>query len=115
MKRKLFSVTAADCRMDTFCSGGKGGQHQNATQSGVRFTHPPSGAVGECREERYQWANKRRAWQRMANSVKFKAWVRRTAAEVMTGRTVEQAVDAMMRADQLRVEVQDEQGRWVIQ
>ena len=38
-KHKLFSVTLDDCRVDTFCSGGKGGQHQNATKSGVRITH----------------------------------------------------------------------------
>ena len=38
---KAFSVTLDDCRVDTFRSGGKGGQHQNKTESGVRVTHPP--------------------------------------------------------------------------
>lgn len=60
MSRQLvFSVSIADCRVDTFCAGGKGGSHQNATKSGVRVTHEPSGAVGESRVHRHQRLNKR--------------------------------------------------------
>lgn len=75
-KELLFSVTLADCRVDTFRSGGKGGQHQNTTDSGVRITHLASGAVGESREERSQHANKRKAFRRMAESEKFRKWHR---------------------------------------
>jgi protein subunit release factor A len=113
MKQKLFSVTLDDCRVDTFCSGGKGGQHQNATQSGVRVTHPPSGAVGECREERHQHINKRRAFVSMAESKRFQMWARQRAAELRDGRTVEQLVERAMNPKFLRVEVQDENGKWV--
>jgi protein subunit release factor B len=112
MRQKLFSVGIADCRVDTFCSGGKGGQHQNATQSGVRITHPPSGAVGVSREERYQKVNKRRAFERMAKSPAFAAWVRMTAAYLRKGKTVEQLVEEEMDPRNLRIEVQDERGRW---
>lgn len=55
MKKKrelLFTVTAKDCEVQTFRSGGKGGQHQNKTSSAVRFRHPPSGAVGVARDHR---------------------------------------------------------------
>lgn len=45
-REKLFSVILGDCRVDTFRSGGKSGQHQNKTESGVRITHELSGAVG---------------------------------------------------------------------
>lgn len=48
----LFSVSANDCEMQTFRSGGKGGQHQNKVSSGVRFIHVPSGARGEARDAR---------------------------------------------------------------
>lgn len=70
-KEKILSVTLADCRVDYFRAGGKGGQKQNKTNSGVRVVHPPSGAVGEGRDQRSQLANKRAAFSRMAHSDKF--------------------------------------------
>lgn len=60
----LFSVTKKDFRIYTFRAGGKGGQKQNKTSSGVRFTHIESGAVGESREERSQHRNKEIAFKR---------------------------------------------------
>ena len=42
--------------MQTFCSGGPGGQHQNKTQSGVRLIHK-SGVRAESRTERSQFKN----------------------------------------------------------
>ena len=48
----------AQCRVDTFRSGGKGGQHQNVTESGVRLTHLPSGMVATSRSLRSQHGNK---------------------------------------------------------
>src|SRR5437660_865278 len=41
----------------TFRSGGPGGQHQNKTESGVRYTHIPSGIAAESRSERSQHKN----------------------------------------------------------
>jgi len=46
-----------DLRRDTFRSGGPGGQHQNKTESGVRYTHVPSGVSAESRSERSQVKN----------------------------------------------------------
>lgn len=76
MKNLIFSVTIKDCEVQTFRSGGKGGQNQNKRDTGVRIIHHPSGAVGESREERSQLQNKRNAWRRMAESPKFKLWIR---------------------------------------
>ena len=112
MKQKLFSVRIADCRVDTFCTGGHGGQNQNAKKMGVRITHPPSGAVGESREERYQHVNKVRAFKRMSETKEFRAWVRVVAAELRSGKSVNELVDEMMQERFLRVEVKDEDGRW---
>jgi protein subunit release factor B len=112
-RKLLFSVTLADCRVDTFRSGGKGGQHQNKTESGVRITHLASGAVGESREERSQHQNKAIAFRRMAESDKFRKWHRLEVARRM-GRQqeAEREVERAMHPNNIKVEVQ-EQGRWV--
>jgi peptide chain release factor 2 len=49
-------VNESELEMQTFCSGGPGGQHQNKTQSGVRLIHK-SGVRAESRTERSQHKN----------------------------------------------------------
>ncbi len=55
----------AECRVDTFRSGGKGGQHQNVTESGVRLTHLPTGIVVTSRRDRSQHRNRQTALDRL--------------------------------------------------
>lgn len=50
-------VKESDLEMQTFCSGGPGGQHQNKTQSGVRLIHKPTNVRAESRTERSQHKN----------------------------------------------------------
>ncbi len=50
-------VKRDDLRRETFRSGGPGGQHQNKTESGVRYVHIPSGIAAESRSERSQHKN----------------------------------------------------------
>ena len=54
-----------DCEVQTFRSGGKGGQHQNTTDSGVRIVHRPTGIVATARERRSQLQNRRLAIVRL--------------------------------------------------
>ena len=51
----------AECRVDTFRSGGSGGQHQNKVESGVRLTHRPTGLVATSRRHRSQHRNREEA------------------------------------------------------
>lgn len=101
MKKLVLSVTLKDCDVQTFRSGGPGGQHQNKVSSGVRVTHRASGAVGEAREQRSQLQNKRTAFIRMTQTPKFQTWMR-----LALGRdaVVDSQVQESMKPENLKVE-----------
>ena len=72
----------AECRVETFRAGGPGGQHQNATESGVRLVHLPSGLRAVAREERSQHRNRARALARLRS--KLEEFLHRETPRVST-------------------------------
>ncbi len=114
MKRKhLLSVTKKDFDIQTFRAGGKGGQHQNKTDSAVRIIHRDSGAVGLSRNDRSQHRNKKLALERLVKTSKFKLWINRRVNEIEVGETIEAQVEKEMTPHNLKIEFR-ENNKWVV-
>lgn len=64
-EEKDIDIQKDDLKVDTFRSSGAGGQHVNKTESGVRFTHIPTGVVSESTDSRSQHKNREIALQRL--------------------------------------------------
>ncbi|MEL6923495.1 MAG: peptide chain release factor 1, partial [Bacteroidota bacterium] len=62
-------INKADLKVDTFRSSGAGGQHVNKTESGVRFTHLPTGVVAESTDGRSQIKNREIALTRLYQKI----------------------------------------------
>lgn len=105
----VLSVTLADCDVQHFRAGGKGGQNQNKRDTGTRIVHRASGAVGEARDERSQLQNKRAAFRRMVATGRFRAWLNRELQ--CRARDPEAEVRDSMRPENLRIEGRAD-GEW---
>lgn len=108
-KTLLFSLTRKDFEIQTFCTGGKGGQHRNAKQNGVRIIHSASGARAEHRDGRDQAKNKREAFLKLCETKEFKQWhkaevYRRLHVAYQMERDINEIIDEQMSDKNLKIE-----------
>jgi hypothetical protein len=114
MREKILSISMDDLVFQTFRAGGKGGQKQNKTSSGVRLIHTASGARGESRSQRSQTQNKKEAFQRLIDSEIFKCWLKiEISRRCGLLDDVEAEVERLMAPGNILVEVHSEKGTWV--
>jgi len=88
-----------DLRTDTFRASGAGGQHVNKTESGVRFTHLPTGIVAESTDSRSQHKNREIALQRLYQKIQD---AQKTAAQKEQTAQRKSLVGTGDRSDKIR-------------
>lgn len=113
MKELLFSVSRKDLRIEWFSGTGAGGQYRNKHQNCVRIHHPESGAMVTGQSYRERPSNIREALNNLVNHPKFKIWHSQKVHEMLSGITLEEKINDLMRPENIKIEGHNENGQWV--
>ncbi len=111
-REHLLSLTKKDFTIQTFRSGGKGGQHQNKTDSGVRIVHNETGMQAESRDGKSQLQNKKLAFNKLVKSPHFQAWLKTKSEEIITKQTLAEKVETLVHPSNIKTEIK-KNGKWV--
>ena len=109
----LFSVTKKDLKIEFFSGTGKGGQHRNKHQNCVRIHHQDSGVLVTGQSNRTRKLNIREAFNNLVKHPKFKIWHNRIAYEVLSGKSINELVDEMMKPENIKIEVKKD-NKWCV-
>ena len=113
MKELLFSITKKDFKIDWFSGTGAGGQKRNKTQNCLRLHHIASGVISTGQSNKERKSNIKEALEGLIKNPKFKMWHASKVKELLTGKSIEQIVNELIADSNLKIEIKDENGRWV--
>lgn len=110
----LFSITKKDFKITWFSGTGAGGQYRNKHQNCCRIQHIDSGAMATGQSHRSREANQREAIQGLVSQPIFKIWHARKVLEIINNEKLEDIVERQMDSKNIKVEIKDDQGRWIV-
>ena len=111
-RERITILSKKDLDISYFCGSGAGGQARNKVASGVLIQHKESGASGRCSESRSQDQNKRKAFDNMLKTPKFKIWLSRKLFEIREQESMEDQISRELDdSRKMKYEVQIE-GKW---
>ena len=111
----VIHLTKKDFELEFYRGTGNGGQNRNKVSSCCRIRHPASGAVATCEEQRDQIQNRRVAFTRLTEQLKFKMWLTREhytkLGQMLSEEQIKAKVEEQMDAKNLKIEIKED-GKW---
>ena len=109
----ILTLTKKDFDIEYMCGSGKGGQNRNRRHTAVRIRHIPSGLEATCCDERSQKQNQDKAFAVLGE--RMRTWLRvESLKKLNENRSLMESVERSMRPENLKVEIQNEDGQWEV-